>query len=302
MATEQPTVDSKATLEQTELALKQVELRLKERELATPTSALLRIKVSAAEATIFVGLLAFLGSAFGTYLQESNKLALKAREQESALILDALKGDDSERSLNHLRLLIDAGFITDENGIIRKLILSGKYGDTIAAPSPRTLIDAMAKRSAPAILQEIVKVIGATPNVELREEVDFSPIAAVTREQDHFVLIYDRNRVGGFDRSSANSWTVPAILSHELGHVVLKHFDRALCFTPSSQPDQPCRKAGDMELEADQFAGGILRQLGASLEQTRAALNFLPETSTPTHPGRQERIDALVKGWKGSNA
>ena len=309
MDDEPPNADPLVLLQQTELAIKQVELKLKERELGTPKSVLSRLKVSAVEATIIVGVLAFLGSLVGTYLQESNKLALKEqeqksalalkeREQESALILDALKGDDSARNLDRLRLLIDAGFITDKNGTIRTLILSGKYGDAIAAPSAPTLLEAMAKGSAPALLQEIVKVIGMTPNVELREEVGFSGVAAVVSKDGHAVLIYDKSKVSAFDRNSTNGWSVPAILAHEVGHVVLGHLDRTLCFTdPSSVPI--CRSARDRELEADQFAGKVLRQLGSSLEQTQRAFIFLPDQSTETHPGRKERIDALLKGWKG---
>ena len=280
--------DTQALIEQTELTIKQVELKLKERELANPTSVLSKLKVSATEATIFVGILAFLGSFAGTYFQERNKLALQARQQESALILDALKGDDPAGNLSRLTLMIDAGFVTDKNGAIRTLILSGKYG-SIAAPSPLTLLDAMAKGTAPALIQEIVRAIGFTPAIELREQVDFAGIAAVVRQNDRLVLYYDQARLSQFDRNTTNTWTVPAILAHEIGHVVLGHMDRAM--------DHSTAKV--VELASDRFAGQVLRQLGASLEQAQQALAFLPETTTPTHPGREERIEELLKGWRG---
>lgn len=296
MSGETTNSDTRVQIEQTELATKQVELRLKERELASPPTALSKLKFSAAEATIFVGVLAFLGTFVGTYIQESNKLALKEREQESALILEALKGDDPARNLTRLTLLIDAGFITDRNGTIRTLILSGKYG-SVAAPSPLSLLDAMAKGSAPSLLQEIVRSIGVTPTLELREQVDFPGIAAVAKEKSgRVVLYYDKARVSQFDRNTTNTWTVPAMLAHEIGHVVLGHMDRTICFAGEEGPTD-CVPAIVTELEADQFAGQVLRRFGASLEQAEQAMAFLPDTASPTHPGRKERIEAVRKGW-----
>src|SRR5690606_12596286 len=41
-----------------------------------------------------------------------------------------------------------------------------------------------------------------------------------------------------------------------------------------------------------------LRKMGATLEQTEAAIATLaPEESSPTHPGRAERVQMLTIGW-----
>jgi len=293
-----PQEDLQSRILEAELSLKKVELELKQRELNGRSGLLSKIKISAVEATVAVGVLAFCGSLIGTYLQESNKLALKEREQESALILDAMKGDNPETNLNRLRLLIDAGFIRDEGGLIHTLILSGKYGDQLIAPSSPTLLEAIVDGTAPTLMKEIAQIIGALPEVELKKKPDFAGIAAVVKQAGRVVLIYDSEKLESFNPEETNNWTVPAILAHELGHVVLGHMDDTLrCFTSDSDSNG-CVTYQKMELDADRYAGFVLRRLGASLEQTKQALAFLPQTDSITHPGRKKGIQAIAEGWK----
>lgn len=54
----------------------------------------------------------------------------------------------------------------------------------------------------------------------------------------------------------------------------------------------------DTELEADRTAGTILHKMGATLAQTRQALElFANEQASATHPAKAERIAAMNNGW-----
>lgn len=86
---------------------------------------------------------------------------------------------------------------------------------------------------------------------------------------------------------STRNWEALAILAHELGHHVNNHL-------LNPHPDATTR---DMELEADAFAGAMIFRMGGSRENAMAAFLGLPEKGTYTHPGRQQRLDAVAKGW-----
>lgn len=86
---------------------------------------------------------------------------------------------------------------------------------------------------------------------------------------------------------SSRNWEALAILAHELGHHVNNHL-------LNPHPDATTR---DMELEADAFAGAMIFRMGGSRENAMAAFLGLPEKGTYTHPGRQQRLDAVARGW-----
>jgi len=291
----------------TELATKQVELKIKEDELRAGGRALRPLRVSPAEATVLVGLLAFLGTFAGTYVQESSKLRLREREQESALILEALKGGSPEQNLDRLRLLIDAGFIADKNSGIKALILSGKYGGAVPAPSSSTFISAIAQKDVPKLMKEVVSAAKLTAEVELRALEDFPAVAAASLDARtrNPILIYDKKRITEFDPQHASGWTVPFVLAHEIGHHALGHFSQRANICPlgddeqASTPSAPrCKSESEAELEADQFAGKVLRQLGSSLEQAKDAYLALPDDwSLHNVPKREKRIEAIANGW-----
>lgn len=91
---------------------------------------------------------------------------------------------------------------------------------------------------------------------------------------------------------SDRNWEALTILAHELGHHVNNHLSNPL-------PDATAR---DMELEADQFAGSIIYRMGGTKTQAVSAYRGLSETGSYTHPGRQQRMDAIGKGWEKARA
>lgn len=87
--------------------------------------------------------------------------------------------------------------------------------------------------------------------------------------------------------ATEKDWETLTILAHELGHHINNHLLNPL-------PDATQR---EMELEADETAGFIIYLLGGTLSQAKFAFNNVPEKGSYTHPGRQQRIDAVAKGW-----
>jgi len=85
----------------------------------------------------------------------------------------------------------------------------------------------------------------------------------------------------------STDWKALTILAHEIGHHLNNHIS-------NPPPDVSQR---DLELEADESAGFMIYMMGGTIEQANMAFQGLPETDSYTHPGRQQRVLAITKGW-----
>jgi hypothetical protein len=84
-------------------------------------------------------------------------------------------------------------------------------------------------------------------------------------------------------------WPIMMVFCHEIAHHTSLH---------TTNPDI-VRNIGyhKMELQADEYGARYMFRLGASLEQTKQAYLNLPVEDGTEHPGRQRRLDAVIKGW-----
>lgn len=105
-------------------------------------------------------------------------------------------------------------------------------------------------------------------------------------------ILLDVNWMEGL-KNDKNDWFHLFVISHEIGHHVLKHTEY------QTQSNMESRK---QELEADQFAGYVLGMYGASENDINSLLNKFPENNNPnsTHPQNDERIKAIKKGYYDS--
>lgn len=85
--------------------------------------------------------------------------------------------------------------------------------------------------------------------------------------------------------ASGTDWKALFVFAHELYH----HFEGTV-FT-----DLPSRPT--LELDADKWAGGALRKLGADLPQTQAWVNTVASDGDLVHPPRNARLEAATIGW-----
>ena len=86
--------------------------------------------------------------------------------------------------------------------------------------------------------------------------------------------------------TGGDPWAPVSIMAHEIGHHLSGH-------TITSGGSRP-----DIELEADKFSGYVLYRMGATQDAaTKAIMALVGEQGSRTHPGRDERADAIRQGW-----
>jgi len=134
------------------------------------------------------------------------------------------------------------------------------------------------------IVLSIIDHAGVCPNFEIRE-ADIANAKAVIRDNQR-VILYNTEYIKSINQKGSTNWAGIGVLAHEIGHHLNGHtfyFDRS---------------DYEAELEADNFAGFILRRMGANLNQAQAAINAVcKEKCTKTHPGRSTRLKAIETGW-----
>lgn len=138
-------------------------------------------------------------------------------------------------------------------------------------------------------VSRVVHASGLEMNLEL--VADSSTPAAAQMINGQRVILFDPRFMAQVADKICPDWGAMSILAHEVGHHLAGHTLR--------QSAEPWRD----ELEADQFSGFVLARLGATEAETvSAAAKILPEQPTPTHPGRKDRIAAILHGWQNAEA
>lgn len=103
-------------------------------------------------------------------------------------------------------------------------------------------------------------------------------------------ILYNPWGLGQVKMLTKNDISVVSILAHEIGHHLSGH-------TLKSGGSRP-----KTELEADEYSGHILAQMGHGLEDALAAIKCFPVAASPTHPATVHRIKAIEKGWNKGKA
>ncbi len=138
-------------------------------------------------------------------------------------------------------------------------------------------------------VERIVRVSGLEMNFDMIVDPSTPAAAAIINGQR--VILFDPRFMAQVADRICPDWGAMSILAHEVGHHLAGH--------TLHQSTNPWRD----ELEADEFSGFVLARLGATLaETTSAAAKILPNQPTPTHPGRKDRIAAIVHGWQNAEA
>jgi len=134
------------------------------------------------------------------------------------------------------------------------------------------------------MLQQIIDITGLKTDFELKEANVMNIEASIAHKKR--LILYNPTYITTLNKISNNSWTVMALLAHEVGHHLNGHTMRKRGSSP------------ELELEADEFAGFILNRLGATLEQSQHVMHYIAKIKgSKTHPGRNSRLLAIEKGW-----
>ena len=138
---------------------------------------------------------------------------------------------------------------------------------------------------AERVVDRILKPIGLLRNFNVMECPDTQNCFATVVQGQRFI-IYDGAFMQRIEEETDTDWSAISIMAHEIGHHLQGH-------TIDGKGARPQK-----EIEADKFSGFVLHQLGASLEESFAAIRALgSEHPTATHPARAARLDAIRKGW-----
>lgn len=99
-------------------------------------------------------------------------------------------------------------------------------------------------------------------------------------------IVYDNNFLENLDSYAATKWASISVLAHEMGHHYYNHVVKS---QGSNIPS---------EIEADQFSGYMMSMLGATLQQSLAAMEKIgTDNASATHPAKKDRLTAITKGW-----
>lgn len=133
-------------------------------------------------------------------------------------------------------------------------------------------------------VSKIVQYTGLSANFVVVADKNISTAIAYLKNNKRYIA-YNPKFIEKLNDKTATNWAAVSVLAHEIGHhlsghTILKH----------SSPGN--------ELIADKFSGFILFQMGASLDDAKAALSTIGhEMDTTKHPPKAARLSAIQEGW-----
>ncbi|WP_207492014.1 hypothetical protein [Aridibaculum aurantiacum] len=141
---------------------------------------------------------------------------------------------------------------------------------------------------ARTIIGDIMDVVDQQQNFEVVSTSQVDNAAAMFYNGKRYIL-YNPRFINNLNNAANDRWAAISVLAHEIGHHLLGH---TLDGRGSQHPK---------ELASDEFSGLVLRRMGASLQQAQLAMALIssPQGSA-SHPGKNERLNAIAKGWNGT--
>ncbi len=173
--------------------------------------------------------------------------------------------------------------------------------------------------AAARYLREIMQTMGLPSRISIEENSGETTNALARTDCTSGVqlIYYNKGYLDGLrraDTGAARDWIGLTVLAHEIGHHLAGHSAR-LRFA-QCQPDDDSRNAqmrillerlrcegfAKFELEADEFAAGRMKAMGAPLDKVLKAYDHLGNSSCPrsVHPSRQARQDVIRRVYGAS--
>jgi len=139
--------------------------------------------------------------------------------------------------------------------------------------------------NAQKFVERIMKFTGLPQNFEIRAAN--VPNASAVIEGDKRIILYSQSYIQDVMKKTNTQWSAVSIMAHEIGHHLSGHTLSELG-----------GNRADKELEADKFSGHVLYQMGATLDQAKAAMESLPDKTPPAnYPPKSARLAAIYSGW-----
>ncbi len=135
----------------------------------------------------------------------------------------------------------------------------------------------------PTFVNNLKNITGVSDWVSIRSA---SKPSSQEMKNQQGKLISDYSEGGmSFFRDNKFTWIITGILVHEMSHIVRGH--NVILG----------KKPHDRELEADELTGEILKRLQANQQDVIRWLKVLPQSETESHPARENRETAVLRGW-----
>ena len=145
-------------------------------------------------------------------------------------------------------------------------------------------VEFASEQEARHMVNLIVDVVGLKPNLTIKAG-DVNNAAAVISNGKRYIL-YNPMFIKQIKNAVKTDWGGISVLAHEVGH----HLNGHTLLGSGSVPP--------IELEADEFAGFVLRRIGATLAESQAAIRMISdERESRTHPARSKRLASIQAGW-----
>lgn len=141
---------------------------------------------------------------------------------------------------------------------------------------------------AKQILQRMLDTIKWKENFSMREQNGIRNAYATIINKIRWI-IYDNNFLEDIDSYAATKWASISILAHEMGHHYYNHMVSGTGSTPPK------------EIEADALSGYVMQKLGATLNESIAAISAIAsDRASATHPAKKDRVAAISRGWNSA--
>jgi hypothetical protein len=139
------------------------------------------------------------------------------------------------------------------------------------------------------IVRSMLDSIQWKQNFTLKEQNGINNAYATVINKRRWI-IYDNHFLENLDAHASTKWASISVLAHEMGH---HYYDHVVTGRGSTIPT---------EIEADAFSGYLMRKMGASLQQSIAAMQAIAtDRASATHPAKKDRIASITRGWNLAN-
>lgn len=137
-------------------------------------------------------------------------------------------------------------------------------------------------------VENIVRRSGLKQNFYVMECPNIDNCFAATRNGER-LIVYDASFMRRVNSITKTDWGAMSVLAHEIGH----HLQGHTLKQSGSDPQK--------ELEADEFSGFVMYQMGASLLEAQSAIFMLTtDQDYGTHPPRKKRLKSIQKGYEAA--
>ncbi|MFM9909865.1 MAG: M48 family metalloprotease [Chitinophagaceae bacterium] len=157
---------------------------------------------------------------------------------------------------------------------------------------PRSLLRSNFKSvyEAKSIVKNMLDSIEWKENFQLQEQNGINNAYATIIRNTRWI-VYDNDFLENLDSYAATKWASISVMAHEMGH---HYYNHVVSGQGSTVPT---------EIEADAFSGYVMYKIGATLEQSIAAMKSIAsDQASSTHPAKKDRLAAIAKGWNQAKA